>query len=219
MNIPHDYYLKFVQGLVYNETLNFHCKGAYTINDVTRHYSTLHHIPPDELRKLTGNELELNVECSADLLEADLSIPSLAVSHCLIRNDSCSDFKENPVSFSKLKDLLAPLVRKQGSLDKRGYPSGGALYPVEVFCCNLNADHAWPDGTSVYHLLGRSKRLERHSINHVFDNMREVFHPESNIGKPSVALVYCIYLPKALLSTDFAGTGLRSWKLGLCTCW
>lgn len=204
MNIPHDYYIKFTNNRVYKETLEFHCKSNFTIHEATRHYSTLHHIPPDELSKLTGNELELNVARSPQR-ESELLIPGLDIDHCLQRNDSCVNFNEGHLGLEQLKEMLAPLLRKQGSSYKRGYPSGGALYPVEVFCCNMSPVHAWPDGANVYHLLCRSRVLEKHLINGCVESFQSIILPESNVGKPSVALVYFIYLPKALFKYRFRG--------------
>lgn len=204
MNIPHDYYIKFINNRVYKEVLEFHCKSNFTIHEVTRHYSTLHHIPPSELSKLTGNELKLSVARNPQS-ESELTIPVLGIDHCLQRNDSCVNFNESHLDLEQLKALLAPLLKKQGSSHKRGYPSGGALYPVEVFCCNMSADHPWPDGASVYHLLGRSRVLEKHVMSGRLENLQNIILPESDVGKPSAALVYFIYLPKALFKYRFRG--------------
>ena len=44
---------------------------------------------------------------------------------------------------------------------RRPYPSGGALYPIEVFLCRLSENtENWQAGTNVYHYLPLSQALE-----------------------------------------------------------
>ncbi|MHC6224736.1 nitroreductase family protein [Pseudomonas sp. X10] len=214
MNIPHDYYLKFIENEVIYNTLLFHNRGNFVIHKSTQHFSTLHHIPQNELPILTGNELRLNP--FPEQLRSRIALSPLAQNHTLKRNDSCEKFKKRTIPFTDVKKILSPLLRKEGSTYRRGYPSGGALYPVEVFCCNLeNRITAWPSSNKTLHLLSNSKQLESHSPNINQDKLKNALIPKpSNLGHPALALIYCIYLPKAIFKYRYRGYRLAHMEAG-----
>lgn len=214
MSISHDEYLKYTSHTVNDEVLEFHAKGNYTIHEYTQHLTTLHHIPANQLEKLTGNELTLN-PLSNNCQQTSCMSP-LHINHPIHRNDSCDELKERTLEFSTVESLLAPLLRKNNTTYKRGYPSGGALYPIEVFCVNLqNRISDWPHESNALHLLSASRTLEVYSpqIN-IRKLSRSVTPTGSNIGSPSLALIYCIYLPKALFKYRYRGYRLALMEAG-----
>ncbi|MDZ3993786.1 SagB/ThcOx family dehydrogenase [Pseudomonas sp. Teo4] len=215
MSIPHDYYLKFISNEVLDDTLIYHNKGNFVIHKATQHFSTLHHIPNKELEQLTGNELKLNISQSTSSCQ-NLSLPVLPVEHHLRRNDSCAKFDNGPLDFCKVQALLAPLLKKENCGYNRGYPSGGALYPVEVFCCNLNNQvNHWPTDSNCLHLLPSSRKFENYSPEINIHELQKSLIPEPfDLGTPSIALIYCIYLPKAIFKYRYRGYRLAHMEAG-----
>ncbi|MCO7516907.1 nitroreductase family protein [Pseudomonas guariconensis] len=215
MSIPHDHYLKFTTREVTDETLAFHAKGNFVIHRATRHLSTLHHIPLKELKKLTGNELKLNIFTSEKGHRGEALQP-LRQNHSLHRNNSCNWFDEREMQFETVKALLSPLLVKGGSSYRRGYPSGGALYPIEVFCINLNNKiKHWPTESSALHLLPSSRTLEAYSPKINIDLLSNAITQEhDNIGSPSLAIIYFIYLPKAIFKYRYRGYRLALMEAG-----
>lgn len=206
MTINHDHYARFLDTKVLDETLEFHAKSNYTIHETTRHLSTLHHIPDRELNQLTGKEHQLNTlttETDGD----ESSLYALGQDHHLMRNESCDHFCGRPLPFSIVRDLFAPALRRVGSNHKRGYPSAGALFPVEIFCINLhNRITNWPSDSMALHLLPVSRRLEAHSAEININQLENAITPQnSNIGAPGLALVYVIHLPKAIFKYRYRG--------------
>lgn len=198
-----------------DETLAFHAKGNYTIHKSIQHLSTLHHIPAKDLESLTGNELKLNTLTSSNTNK----IPSLAplpTAHPLHRSNSCERFKKRSLHFNMVQELLAPLLVKSTSTYKRGYPSGGALYPIEVFCINLNDTiEQWPTESDALHLLASSRTLEAHSPSINTTQLIAGITPQNiDIGSPALALIYFIYLPKALFKYRYRGYRLSLMEAG-----
>ncbi|PWB35884.1 hypothetical protein DCO48_00045 [Pseudomonas sp. SDI] len=203
VSIPHDYCIKFTEADVMSDTLNFHCKGNYLIHQTTRHISTLHHLKDNDLITLTGNELLLYPD-HCDTTEPN-EISPLTSKQPLHRKASCEKFSDYAIPVDTLRAILSPLVSRPDHPYKRGYPSAGALYPVELFCCDLNAQSAWPN-SHVYHLLPRSRKLE--SIQNCFaaEHLHDTLLPtKQDIGSPSIASIYFMYLPKALFKYRYRG--------------
>jgi SagB-type dehydrogenase family enzyme len=215
MNISHDEYLKFTTPEVLDETLAFHAKGNYTIHKSTQHLSTLHHIPEKYLEKLTGNELKLNTFTDSNRNKKPNLTP-LPAAHPLQRNNSCERFEKRSIHFNTVQALLAPLLVKNASTYRRGYPSGGALYPIEVFCINLNNTiEQWPSESDALHLLASSRTLEIHSPSINTTQLIDTITPQNfDIGSPALALIYFIYLPKALFKYRYRGYRLSLMEAG-----
>ena len=215
MTLPHDHYLKFVSSEILDETLAFHAKGNYTIHKISQHASTLHHIPTKELEALTGNELPLNI-LESESPDESLRLPSLKPDHYLKRNESCDWFTERSLDFNTIQSLAAPLLTQDGHSYKRGYPSGGAIYPIEVFFVNLeNKINRWPSEGNALHLLPTSRAFETHSPRIDANQLsRAIISKESNIGHPALALLYLAYLPKALFKYRYRGYRLALMEAG-----
>ncbi|WP_449431832.1 SagB/ThcOx family dehydrogenase [Pseudomonas putida] len=215
MSIPHDYYLKFIDPAVMEETLRFHSKGNYVIHKTTQHLSILHAIPENELFLLTGNELKLNPFSAERAGDID-SMPILDTKHHLKRNDSCEKFVKRSMDYATVKKILSPLLKKSERASKRGYPSGGALYPVEVFCCNLNDQiTGWPSVSHTLHLLSNSRELEDYFPATEHKDIKQKLLPSPfDLGSPSLALIYCIYLPKAIFKYRYRGYRLAHMEAG-----
>lgn len=215
MSLPHDHYLRFVPSETLDETLAFHAKGNYTLHNASRHATTLHHIPTREIEALTGNELPLNI-LESEVTDSAFNLPPLKPDHWLKRNESCDWFTERHLTFDTIQSLAAPLLTQDGHPYKRGYPSGGALYPIEVFFVNLeNKISYWPSECNTLHLLPTSRAFEIHSPRIDAKKLSRAIKSEVfNIGSPALALIYLVYLPKALFKYRYRGYRLALMEAG-----
>jgi SagB-type dehydrogenase family enzyme len=210
--IPHDYYLKFMSSMVHEDVLEFHSKGNYTIHDAFKHVSRLHNIDDKSLSILTGNELRLYPD-----LDLTFPIRSTFDSNSdIARSESCNTFSSRSLSFSLLESLVAPVLTNRADSFKRGYPSGGALYPVEVFICSLiDNEESWPCPEKVLHLLPNSRAFE---VIQGTENVRYIKEAilsfSGQIGQPPVAVIYAVYIPKTLFKYKYRGYRLALMEVG-----
>ncbi|MNE23520.1 hypothetical protein D3C80_1167770 [compost metagenome] len=112
--------------------------------------------------------------------------------------------------------MVSPLLTQDGHPYKRGYPSGGALYPIEVFIVNLdNKISNWPSKCNVLHLLPTSRKFEIHSPRIDTKQISQAITSKgSNIGNPALALIYMAYLPKVLFKYRYRGYRLALMEVG-----
>ncbi|SDR04853.1 hypothetical protein SAMN04490195_2923 [Pseudomonas moorei] len=101
-NIPHDYYLKFLDQKVMEDTLEFHSKGNFTIHDCVKNISILHNLPPQTLSDLTGNELQLYPDM--DITTKGETLNALEPTSPLHRNQSCDFFDDQNITFDLIKN-------------------------------------------------------------------------------------------------------------------
>jgi SagB-type dehydrogenase family enzyme len=212
-NIPHDYYLKFLDQKVMEDTLEFHSKGNFTIHDCVKNISILHNLPPQTLSDLTGNELQLYPDM--DITTKGETLNALEPTSPLHRNQSCDFFDDQNITFDLIKKLISPLLRISKDTHKRGYPSAGALYSVEVFCCSLSPKNTWPCPEKILHLLPHSRKFEIMQGSYDANSIKEAILPKgSKIGNPSLAIVYVMYMPKTLFKYRYRGYRLALMETG-----
>ncbi|AZE62030.1 hypothetical protein PFLU3_51740 [Pseudomonas fluorescens] len=108
-NIPHDYYLRFLDHSVYDAVLEFHCKGNFIFHEAFQACTGLHSLDQKRLKQLTGNELVLYPDMDITV-ELDFSEEDRA--SWLYRNESCEKFSPEPLAFKSLNKLVAPLVSR-----------------------------------------------------------------------------------------------------------
>jgi SagB-type dehydrogenase family enzyme len=212
-NIPHDYYLKFLDQKVIEDTLEFHNKGNFTIHDCVQNISLLHNLPPQLLSELTGNELQLYPDM--DITTKGVTLEALEPTSPLHRNQSCDFFDDRDITFESIKQLISPLLRIGENTHKRGYPSAGALYSVEIFCCSLSPKNTWPCPEKILHLLPHSRKFETIQGSYDTSLIKEAILPTgSKIGNPSLAIIYVMYMPKALFKYRYRGYRLALMETG-----
>lgn len=210
--IPHDYYIKFMDSTVHAETLDFHAKGNYTIHDAFKRCTHLHNINNEQLTLLTGNELRLYPDM-------DLTLPIHAKADSaklILRDESCENFSKINVDFSRIEKLISPILSSKKDYYKRGYPSGGALYPTEIFICSLMDDNdSWPCPEKILHLLPNSRKFEIVQETQVIEDLKQaILSGAETIGTPSVAIVYAVYIPKTLFKYRYRGYRLALMEVG-----
>lgn len=214
LNIPHDHYLTLVNPKTYDDTLRFHALGNFCIHPATQNLTKLHSIPPSELELLSGNELHYNL--LDDNMIKEQKILPMAKNSPLLRERSCPFFSRRAVTFSTIKSLLSPLTTTNPRSYHRGYPSGGALYPIDVFCCRINPQaEFWPERSDILHLLPESLAFEAILPSRPVDYLKSAILPfENSIGTPYCALIYVAYLPKTLFKYKSRGYRLALMETG-----
>lgn len=213
-NIPHDHYLKLVNPKTYDDTLKFHSLGNFCLHAATQHLTRLHSIPAGELELLSGNELRYNL-LGDNVIEGQNILP-LAKASPLLRENSCPFFSRRAITFTTIKSLVSPLTSTAPNSYHRGYPSGGALYPIDVFCCRIHPQSEfWPEQSDVLHLLPESSAFESIKTSHPTEYLRNAILPFGhNIGTPYCALIYVAYLPKTLFKYKSRGYRLALMEAG-----
>ncbi|MBX8486541.1 SagB/ThcOx family dehydrogenase [Pseudomonas cichorii] len=212
--LPHDYYLRFLDKKVFDEISTFHNRTNFTLHEAVENITHLHNLSEHTLKELTGNELQLYPDM--DLTLKEHSIPSLNKENPLSRNESCEYFTEQELSFETIKNLISPLMRKKAHAHKRGYPSGGALYPVEIFLCSLSEKNTgWPCAEKVIHLLPNSRTFEVIQETSDIGTLKKAILPKSaKIGTPNLALIYTTYIPKTIFKYRYRGYRLAHLETG-----
>lgn len=210
--IPHDYYLKFTERTVLSDVIEFHSKGNYSLHKAFNDMSYLHNINTINLEILTGKEINLYPDMH---LSIPLSDP-LNVQPHFVRYESFDNFTDTQIPFSKIEELICPLLHTRKDTYKRGYPSGGALYPIETFICALgDPPDDWPCAERVLHLLPTSRTFERVQNTLNSDILKKSILPiASTIGTPNLAIIYVAYLPKTLFKYRYRGYRLALMEAG-----
>lgn len=212
-SIPHDYYLRYVDALVYDEVLDFHCKGNFVFHKAFKSRTRLHCFDEKLVAQLAGNELHLYPDMD---FTVEIEISQAEREKSLYRNESCERFSSSSIKFSDIEKLVLPLLSRSESSFKRGYPSGGALYPVEVFVCSLATEHfTWPCVGRVLHLLPKSRKFEvmQHPVG-VEDIKAALLTSPHDIGQPDFAIIYMVYMPKNLFKYRYRGYRMALMEVG-----
>lgn len=212
-NIPHDYYLRFVDASVYDEVLAFHSKGDFTFHEAVKSRTSLHRLNERQLSQLTGNELALYPDMG---LSVELKLSQEEIERSLYRNESCEKFLPCSLEFSDVEKLISPLLSRTQDTYKRGYPSGGALYPAEIFLCSLTKDNStWPCAEKILHLLPKSRKFEAVRLNTDLEEIKAaLLSSDNDIGDPSLAIIYTIYMPKNLFKYRYRGYRMALMEVG-----
>jgi SagB-type dehydrogenase family enzyme len=198
--------------VVHAEILDFHVKGNYTIHEAFKHATCLHNVHDKQLAQLTGNELRLYPDLSIGFpVSTELNPDS-----DICRDESCESFASVNIDFSTIEGLISPLFSTKADGHKRGYPSGGALYPVEVFVCSLmDSESSWPCPEKILHLLPRSRTFEViQGTQNIEDLKGAILSAPGSIGTPSLAIVYAVYIPKTLFKYRYRGYRLALMEVG-----
>ncbi|MBY8945007.1 SagB/ThcOx family dehydrogenase [Pseudomonas sp. SH10-3B] len=212
-NIPHDYYLRFVDASVYEDVLDFHSKGNFVFHKAFETRTGLHCLSEEYLKQLTGNELTLYPDMD---LTTDLESSDEERGRWLYRNESCERFLPSSLDFSDVKKLMFPLLSRCRGTYKRGYPSGGALYPAEIFLCSLTKENStWPGVGTILHLLPVSRKFEIMQLEVDVEKLKAALLSSPNdIGDPSLAIIYVAYMPKNLFKYRYRGYRMALMEIG-----
>lgn len=188
---------------VHKEIVDFHANQQYALLKYLRRRSQL--LPREISNKaqyLIGQEIELWPGT-----EGEVALPKpLRSSDDLNRDPSPTEFSDkDPIGFELIKQFLSDALTysEYGQTFKhRMYPSGGALYPVEIFLLRLSDNIiGWPDSWPVFHIKPNSRSLESIENDSCCDlsELRDCLSGyDDALGKPHFALFYTIFLDKVL---------------------
>ncbi len=135
-----------------------------------------------------------------------------------LRDESGEFFNDSThLHFSKIDQLLTDsfCAREIGNR-KRPYPSGGALYPIEVFLCKVsNNISCWPTNENILHLLPLSRQMESMSNNEPKTILKNLSgHDDGILGQPHFAIVYAVFFQRALFKYRSRGYRLALMEAG-----
>lgn len=202
----HDQYLSLTKIDILDEVGTFHAKGNFILHEAFLEKTYLHLLSDDQISALMNTELRLSPGDPINI--PDLLHESGTENKDLLkRKESCSRFKTASLTFNTIVNLAEPMLSRGCNNFKRYYPSAGALYPVEAFIFNIdNSVIDWPCTEQVLHVLPNSKRLEPITGTRKTTHLRRAILPaNSDIGTPSVAIIYVAYTPKSIFKYRYRG--------------
>ncbi len=206
---------RFVKPEVYDQVIEFHTKTNYATMRGLRSRCYLSSASSNELAELEFSELSVWPGINhVSPLKANRSEENSK----LLRQESGLPFSDQcGISFSAVDQLLIDSFCSRSKQNrKRPYPSGGALYTIEVFLCRLSENiHDWPSESNIFHLLPLRKGLEAiHSapIDTLLDGTSG--GETQRLGTPYFALVYAIFFERAIFKYKYRGYRLALMEAG-----
>jgi SagB-type dehydrogenase family enzyme len=218
VKLPYQRYSELSFGDVHDEISSFHAKQQFALLKQTKHRAQLLlHLPLSDLQMFVGKEIEFWPGVPS---EVSLPIPRRENSS-LLRERSRLDLSDSPrLSFSVITQFISDALTCTDDFTQpfrhRLYPSGGGLYPIEVFLCKTsdNVD-GWPAGDPVFHLKANSRELESMEATASALQIKETLSGFSDeIGAPQFALVYCMYLDKVIFKYKYRGYRTAMMEVG-----
>lgn len=140
---------RFTDQETYDHVIEFHSRSNYSLLSGITPRCYLSNAPDKVLSEMVESELSiwLGIKPLAELTSARTST---------LRDQSAEFFDDTQtLEFSVIDQLLIDSFSARGSESrKRPYPSGGALYPIEVFVCRVSDKiSGWPTKENILHLL------------------------------------------------------------------
>jgi SagB-type dehydrogenase family enzyme len=206
---------RYVDEKTYHDVRDFHEKTNYTLRPELHNRCYLSLARNSELKKFEYRELSMYPGFKGGAIKLKSNIFSNVN---LTRNDSAKSFIDyESINFDSIDQLLKLSFgpKKEGSR-KRPYPSGGAMYPIEVFLCKLSSKiENWPVSSSVFHLMPSSGYLEgvsKMKTESILDCLSG--GDFESIGAPHFALVYAICFEKSIFKYRQRGYRLALMEAG-----
>lgn len=206
---------RFVEQNIYEEVAEFHAKTNYTNIPGVAARCYLSSASDKILSTLTQTEAPLwgGFEKSYKITNKRSD-----KANKILRNESANRFSDSlELQFSLIEQLVTDaFTARSETSSKRPYPSGGALYPIEVFLCKLsNNIDGWPLDESVLHILPLSKSLEALTSPTTAQLLKVLSGNNHKVlGTPHFALVYTVFLEKAIFKYRYRGYRLALLEAG-----
>jgi SagB-type dehydrogenase family enzyme len=182
-----------------DDVMHFHSKGNLVIDNKFKHKVIPHTLSLEQLQELERSDYEISPFHDAVIAcDAGYEIT-------LRRQRSAMYLETEKVNFTRLQNLLSAAfaMRKDGS---RPYPSGGALYPVEVICVIFTEKMQNAPTSGFYHYRPTRNYLQplRYSASEEIRKMLyQLEAPET--AAPAFALIYVGVLSKMLVKYRYRG--------------
>lgn len=182
-----------------DDVLQFHNKGNLCIDEKFKNRLLPHTLALDQLQSLERSDFEISpfhdeaVRCDSNS------------ENTIRRQRSAKIFGETTIEFSTIKQLLHHSFGMRADCS-RPYPSGGALYPVEVICLVFAEKIKNSPPAGFYHY--RPTRHVLQPLNQMdSETMRKVvYHLEmQKVAAPLFAFLYVGVIPKMLVKYRYRG--------------
>ena len=114
---------------------------------------------------------------------------SMTVDEAINQRASVRSFADQAMSLEQLSRLLLSaggITHKRGDWEMRAAPSGGALYPMEIYVVAMNVD-GLPDG--LYHFRVSDSSLEQVRLGDFGERVRRVANDQASVGSSPVTLM------------------------------
>lgn len=202
---------RFTDPETYNQVIEFHSKSNYSLIPGITNRCYLSSAPDKILSEMVESELSIwpSIKSSVQLTGKRTSI---------LRDESAEFFDDTQtLEFSVIDKLLIESFSARNSESrKRPYPSGGGLYPIDVFVCRVSEKISdWPTGDSILHLLPLSKQLESMTAHSPENILSDLSGGDSGLlGRPHFALVYAIFFERAIFKYRTRGYRLALMEAG-----
>ena len=198
MKIPYQRYTEYSFDDIHIDIREFHAKQQYAlINSLINRAQLLPNFHYQKISDFVGKEIEFWPGLNS---EVNLPKPQRSSSALVRRNSHLDFYDELPLSFEVIAQFVSDALTctdVEGGFQHRMYPSGGALYLVEVFLCRLSSNTpGWHEDQPVYHLKANSRCLESMSVNAItdFSELRKCLSGyDSTLGRPHFALCSAIF--------------------------
>lgn len=183
---------------IVDDVVNFHNKGNILIDKQFNAQIVPHTLQYEELRYLERSDFEISpfhdrdIACLADM------DPHIR------RYPSAKTFSNNVIPFSLVKNILYHSFAAE--LGHRPYPSGGALYPVEVICVLFSDRLTDGPDSGFYHYRPLQKVLQPLKLIDsatMQDVMYRLETPQHRA--PNFAFLYVIVVGKMLIKYRYRG--------------
>lgn len=180
------------------ELLTFHNKSTVLIDPkITCHFKP--NISGQVLESLTNTDIEIN-----PFHLHDIPCKTHTSAH-LKRNRSADSFINKQIDFQVVESLLNESFAMQDD-GSRPYPSGGALYPVEVFCVLFQERLLQSPVSGVYHYRPSLQVLQE-ICTITSTQLHEGLHLDLSItiGSPNFCILYLVNIEKTLIKYRLRG--------------
>jgi SagB-type dehydrogenase family enzyme len=114
---------------------------------------------------------------------------SMAVDEAINRRASVRSFADRAISLEQLSRLLLSaggITHKRGDWEMRAAPSGGALYPMEIYVVAANVT-GLPNG--LYHFQVSDSSLEQVKLGNFGERVRTAANDQASVGSSPVTLM------------------------------
>ena len=206
---------RYVEPDVYDQVTEFHVKGNFSLFPGVDSRCYLSQASDKALSEIERSEASLwpGLQPAVSLKASRSNIDTK-----LLRDKSCEHFVDDrKMDFSFVDQLLIDsFCKRNDDSRKRPYPSGGALYPIEVFVCRLSENiENWPSESTVFHLLPLEEKLEAMCdipVDEIYNAL--VSNESKRIGRPKFAIVYGLFIEKAIFKYRYRGYRLALMEAG-----
>lgn len=203
---------QYLDPIVVEEVRRFHARTVYSLPIPSAKRALFPPVPADTLNRITNSE---TVFATSGGINVDLR----AWRGCgsLQRARSAHRFcGESVAEWESFEQLLAQSFLATDPNDSpRPYPSGGALYPIEIVVAVFPNRVSGIECSGTYHLRCNSGRLEHIAPSGENELLRALTGGEADaLGRPQFAIVYVMNIERALVKYRYRGYRLALLEAG-----